>query len=172
MVATAERSCNLGSTEVGNIHDKGSPLKYRSRPINEGSNDGGAVRENVWVVPISVEDEGSISQVRVKIAAVFVRFHNEARLGAEMNGRPCRAPLPLCEGAANKSRWITPRGSERSEEPSSGRGLPMRPSDSQKGTTTRGGGICDHLLNGNDRQTRLSRCLELRVVRLRARDRL
>jgi hypothetical protein len=48
----------------------------------------------------------------------------------------------------------------------------MRPSDSQKGTTARGSGICDHLLNGNDRQARISRCLELRVVWLRARDRL
>ena len=172
MVATTKRSCNLGSAEIGNIHDDGSTLKNRSGPVKEGTNDGGAVGEDVWVVPVSVEDEGSIGEVRVKIAAVFVRFHNEARLGAEMNGCPCRAPLPFCEGAANKSRWITPRGSERSEEPSSGRGLPMRPSDSQKGTTTRGGGICDHLLNGNDRQTRLSRCLELRVVRLRARDRL
>jgi hypothetical protein len=48
----------------------------------------------------------------------------------------------------------------------------MRPSDSKKGATARGGGICDHLLNGNDRQARFSRSLELRVVWLRARDRL
>jgi hypothetical protein len=46
----------------------------------------------------------------------------------------------------------------------------MRPSDSKKGATARGGGICDHLLNGNDRQARFSRSLELRVVWLRARE--
>jgi hypothetical protein len=48
----------------------------------------------------------------------------------------------------------------------------MRPSNSQKSATARGGGICDHLLNGNDRQAHFSRSLELRVVWLRARDRL
>ncbi len=170
MIATLERSCHLGSTEVGNIHDEGSPLKNRSHPLKEGTNDGGAIGEDVRMVPVRVEDQGSISVIWVKISTVLVRFDYEARLGAEMNGRPCRVPLPFCEGAADKSRWITPRGSERGEKPSSGRGFPVCPSDSQKGATAGGSGICDHLLDGNNRKASLPGCIELRVVRLRACD--
>ena len=172
LVVLLKRGSRLCAASIGNVHHERTASKDWRTPSDKRGDDGGAVGEDVGVIPINVEDEGRVCGVGVKIPPVFVRLHDEARLCSKVDWRACWTPLPRWEWPAHERGDVAPRRAECGEEPTGGGRLPMCPRNAEEWRAAARGSVRDHLLQGDDRDASSPCRVELRMIWLRTRDRL
>ena len=85
MLACSEERCELSAALIPAVNEYRAALGRMSCPARKRLYSSLAVRKDVGMIPIDIENECAVSVVSVKVATILVGFNEKARLAADVH---------------------------------------------------------------------------------------